>query len=134
MKWTELKKLVTEEYDRRNLASNVRYRSLDRIEEFIKSNYDKLSKFFLGSLLLEMERMKCEYQDKSIKIWDTSRIFYKYFFYYSISKKGKIRILNDYITLLDSVYCYKKNKNILFQIYFFKAMRKIMMKYFRREL
>lgn len=105
-----------------------------RIEEFIKSNYDKLSKFFLGSLLLEMERMKCEYQDKSIKIWDASRIFYKYFFYYSISKKGKIRILNDYITLLDSVYCYKKNKNILFQIYFFKAMRKIMMKYFRREL
>lgn len=38
MKWTELKKLVTEEYDRRNLASNVRYRSLDRIEEFIKTS------------------------------------------------------------------------------------------------
>lgn len=38
MKWTELKKLVTEEYDRRSLASNVRYRSLDRIEEFIKTS------------------------------------------------------------------------------------------------
>ena len=47
MKWTELKKLVTEEYDRRNLASNVRYRSLDRIEEFIKS----LFKFCLVTFL-----------------------------------------------------------------------------------
>lgn len=36
MKWEELKKLVIVEYDRRNLASNVRYRSLDRIEAFIK--------------------------------------------------------------------------------------------------
>lgn len=38
MKWIELKKLVTEEYDRRNLASDVRYRSLDRIEDFLRQS------------------------------------------------------------------------------------------------
>lgn len=38
MKWEELKKLVIAEYDRRNLASNVRYRSLNRIELFIKTS------------------------------------------------------------------------------------------------
>ena len=44
MKWEELKKLVISEYDKRNLASDVRYRSLDRIE----AKKDSLKKRTVG--------------------------------------------------------------------------------------
>lgn len=62
MKWEELKKLVILEYNKRNLASNVRYRSLDRIEAFIKT-----SPRTMGSteLLLQVDKkvIKESYRD-----------------------------------------------------------------------
>lgn len=53
MKWEELKKLVIAEYDRRNLASNVRYRSLDRIESFIKTSPQAMDSI---ELLLKVDK------------------------------------------------------------------------------
>lgn len=53
MKWEELKKMVISEYDKRNLASNVRYHSLDRFEAFIKTSPKALGSI---ELLLQVDK------------------------------------------------------------------------------
>lgn len=62
MKWEELKKLVISEYDKRNLASDVRYRSLDRIEAFIKTSPKAMNSI---ELLLQVDKkiIKDSYRD-----------------------------------------------------------------------
>lgn len=62
MKWEELKKLVISEYDKRNLASDVRYRSLDRIEAFIKISPKAMNSI---ELLLQVDKkiIKDSYRD-----------------------------------------------------------------------
>lgn len=62
MKWEELKKLVISEYDKRNLASDVRYRSLDRIEAFIKTSPKAMNSI---ELLLQVDKkvIKESYRD-----------------------------------------------------------------------
>lgn len=42
MKFSEVKKLVIEEYNRRGLASDVRYRALDHFEEFLKNELNQM--------------------------------------------------------------------------------------------
>lgn len=61
MKWEELKKQVAAEYDRRNLASNVRYRSLDRIEAYIKTSL-KVMDSIESLLQIDKKRFKEEYR------------------------------------------------------------------------
>lgn len=53
MKWEELKKMVISEYDKRNLASIVRYHSLDRFEAFIKTSPKALGSI---ELLLQVDK------------------------------------------------------------------------------
>lgn len=53
MKWIELKRLITEEYNRRNLASDVRYRSLDRIEDFLRQSPQLMNNV---ELLLQVDK------------------------------------------------------------------------------
>lgn len=53
MNWEELKKLVIAEYDRRNLATNRRNSSINRIEKYIKSNYQTMDPI---KLLLQTDK------------------------------------------------------------------------------
>lgn len=53
MKWEGLKKLVMSEYDKRNLVSDVRYRSLNRIESFIKTSPQVMDSI---ELLLQVDK------------------------------------------------------------------------------
>ena len=89
-----------------------------------------MTRGFLGTLLLEIERMKCENDYKSVKLFDASKIFYKYIFNSEVFKEGRLRLLSDYIIYLSTLYSYKKNKLILLRIYVFKIIRKIMLRTF----
>lgn len=53
MKWEELRKLVISEYDRRNLATNRRNSSINRIETYIKSNFQAMDPI---ELLLQTDK------------------------------------------------------------------------------
>lgn len=62
MKWEELKKLVIAEYDRRNLATNRRNSSINRIEKYIKSNFQTIDPIEL-LILTDKEIFKRQYKD-----------------------------------------------------------------------
>lgn len=62
MKWEELKKLVIAEYDRRNLATNRRNSSINRIEKYIKSNFQAIDPIEL-LLKTDKEIFKRQYGD-----------------------------------------------------------------------
>lgn len=99
----------------------------DKIERFLKKNQN-ITKGFLGTLLLEIERMKCENDYKNVKLFDISKLFYRYIFNKEILKEGRLRLLNDYIMCLLTLYSYRKNKLLLLRIYILKIIRKIMYK------
>lgn len=62
MKWEELKKLVIAEYDRRNLATNRRNSSINRIEKYLKSNLQAMDPIKL-LLQADKEIKKKKYKD-----------------------------------------------------------------------
>lgn len=62
MKWEELKKLVIAEYDRRNLATNRRNSSINRIEKYIKSNFQTMEPIKL-LLQTDKEILKKQYKE-----------------------------------------------------------------------
>lgn len=102
----------------------------EEIENFLNNNQYNMTRGFLGTLLLEIERMKCENDYKSVKLFDASKIFYKYIFNSEVFREGRLRLLSDYIIYLSTLYSYKKNKLILLRIYVFKIIRKIMLRTF----
>lgn len=62
MKWDELKKQVIAEYDRRNLATNRRNSSINRIEKYIKSNFQAMDPIEL-LLQTDKENFNKQYKD-----------------------------------------------------------------------
>lgn len=53
-----LKELVVKEYDNRHLKSDVRYKALDKIIDFLKKNYGSSTNCFS----IEKQKLKHEYE------------------------------------------------------------------------
>ena len=62
MTWNELKKKVVEAYNRRQLKSDVRYRALDKIGDFLKKKYPDVIENATSLLNINRDDIKEDYR------------------------------------------------------------------------
>ena len=63
MEWNELKKRIADEYDRRQLKSDVRYRALDNIVDYLKAYHKDVITNVSALMSIDRNELKEAYRN-----------------------------------------------------------------------